>query len=350
MPSIILLEKEIRDHFRPFSLTRPVADIQIGMYSFRERWEKLSGFEVMVSDEPDNHNSGDLIFHSNSLPPGQWGEKSPDFQKAGDWFGSAPTIDKIWQLVYLNDHVLRQDILHATRNRKPAVLPSTVFATKPEHIFFEENVRAEYCFINASDGPVYIDKGAVIMDGAMLRGPLYIGEGSVIKMGAAIYGATTIGPHCIVGGEIKNSIISGFSNKAHHGYLGDSVIGEWCNLGAGTSNSNLKNTTGPVKVWSMYKERFEEAGNKCGLFMGDFTRSAINTSFNTGTVTGICANIFNGQQLTPKFIPSFSWGIEKGQTYIWEKAIAEIENWMKFKKRTLDMPLKEKLYNIYQNQ
>lgn len=349
MPSIILLENEIRDHLRPFSLTRPIADIRTGMYTFRERWEKISGLPVKVSIGNTETHPDDLLILSTTLPPGEWGEMTPDFHNPEQWRGTGTVIDKIWQLMSMNDRVLRQDILLATHNRKSAVLPASVSATNPEQIFFEAGVKAEHCFINASDGPVYVSKGAVIMDGAMLRGPLFIGEGSVIKMGAMVYGATTIGPHCIIGGELKNSIFFGYSNKAHHGYIGDSVIGEWCNLGAGTSNSNIKNTGGRVKVWNMGNEKFEEAGNKCGLFMGDFTRSAINTSFNTGTVTGICANIFNGQQLTPKFIPSFSWGIGNEQSYIWEKAVFEIENWMKFKNKVPDAELKEKLYNIYQN-
>jgi UDP-N-acetylglucosamine diphosphorylase/glucosamine-1-phosphate N-acetyltransferase len=161
----------------------------------------------------------------------------------------------------------------------------------------------------------------------MIRGPFALCEQATVKMGAKIYGATTIGPCCIAGGEIKNSVLLGYSNKAHDGYLGDSVIGEWCNLGAGSSNSNIKNTAGSIKIWNNATMDFEPAGIKCGLLMGDYSRCAINTSFNTGTVTGICCNIF-GQSVYPKYIPDFSWGTER---YVLQKAIQDIDNWKKLK-------------------
>ena len=163
-------------------------------------------------------------------------------------------------------------------------------------------------------------------------------------MGAKIYGATTIGPYCLANGEIKNSILMGYSNKSHDGYLGDSVIGVWCNLGAGTSNSNLKNTAGIVKVWSNEKNDFINAGNKCGLLMGDYSRSAINTSFNTGTLTGISCNIF-GNVFPSKFIEDFTWGNEK---YIFEKAISDINNWKKLKGLNITEEEIKSLKNIYE--
>ena len=197
----------------------------------------------------------------------------------------------------------------------------------PDNIFLEEGAAVEHCFINAAAGPVYISKNAELMEGCMIRGPFAIGEGSVLKMGTKVYGATTIGSYCIAGGEIKNSIMMGFSNKAHDGYLGDSVLGEWCNLGAGTSNSNIKNTASMVKAWSQHHKDFVPVGLKCGLIMGDYSRSAINTSFNTGTVAGVCCNIFD-KGFPPKHIKDFSWGKEK---YILEKAIEDIDNWKKLK-------------------
>lgn len=190
---------------------------------------------------------------------------------------------------------------------------------------------AEHCYINASGGPVYVSSGVEIMEGVMLRGPIFIGRDSVIKMGATVYGATTIGPKCIVGGEVKNSVIFGYSNKAHEGYLGDAVIGEWCNLGAGTSCSNIRNSASPVKVWLMDRKIFVKAGLKCGLLMGDYSRCSINSSFNTGTVVGVCANIFKPGNLLPKFIPSFSWGPTSKVRYTFEKAISDIDSWMSFK-------------------
>src|SRR5690606_19966510 len=171
-----------------------------------------------------------------------------------------------------------------------------------------------------------------------------LGQNGVLKMGTKIYGATTIGPGSLAGGEIKNSILMGYSNKAHDGYLGDSVLGEWCNLGAGTSNSNLKNNVSSVKIWNKAGKDFEDAGIKCGLLMGDYSRSAINTSFNTGTVAGICCNIF-GNSFPPKFIDNFSWGNEK---YSFEKVIADIKNWKQLKGHTLTDIEIESLKNIYQ--
>lgn len=213
------------------------------------------------------------------------------------------------------------------------------------NIFVEEGAILENCTLNASEGPIYIAKGCKIMDGAILRGPIFIDEGSIIKMGATIYGGTSIGKHCIVGGEVKNSIINNYSNKAHHGYLGDSIIGKWCNLGAGTSNSNVKNNGSDVIVKLGNEE--VNAGNKFGLLMGDYSRCAINTSFNTGTVVGTCCNIF-AEGLTPKFILHFSWGCQ-GEKYQLPKAFDDIANWKKMKGEQLTDKEKAVLKNIYAN-
>ena len=169
------------------------------------------------------------------------------------------------------------------------------------------------------------------MEGSMIRGPFAILENSVVKMGSKIYGATTIGPNCVVGGEIKNSVIFENSNKAHDGYLGDSVIGAWCNLGAGTSNSNVKNTGGEVKYQIQNNATPISCGIKGGLIMGDYSRCAINTSFNTGTVIGVCCNIF-GSNYPDKYVDHFSWG---GERYIFEKALKDIDNWKKMKNQSL---------------
>jgi len=213
------------------------------------------------------------------------------------------------------------------------------------NIFVEEGAILENCILNASEGPIYIAKNSKIMDGAILRGPIFIDEGSIVKMGATIYGGTSIGKNCVVGGEIKNSIINNFSNKAHHGYLGDSIIGKWCNLGAGSSTSNVKNNGSDVMLQLANAEL--NAGNKFGLLMGDYSRSAINTSFNTGTVVGTCCNIFT-EGLTPKYIPNFSWGC-KGERYELPKAFTDIENWKIMKGETLSKEERELLKNLYPN-
>jgi UDP-N-acetylglucosamine diphosphorylase / glucose-1-phosphate thymidylyltransferase / UDP-N-acetylgalactosamine diphosphorylase / glucosamine-1-phosphate N-acetyltransferase / galactosamine-1-phosphate N-acetyltransferase len=340
--NLVLLENESQFNLFPFTLNRSAADIRIGILTIREKWERISGSAVTILKQ-NEINSNDV---SSSIPANLIPDTSATTSR--DIFHSNHRrLQHPWQLVEYNDWAIRQDFSLLTENRVSQQVPETVTITNPDQVFIEEGAKLEHCYINASQGPVYIGKNALVMDGAMLRGPVSIGENAVVKMGTSIYGASTIGPYCIVGGEIKNSILFSYSNKAHHGYLGDAVIGEWCNLGAGTSCSNLKNTGGKIKVWDMHRNAFKTAGNKCGLLMGDYCKSAINTSFNSGTVTGICANIFDSAALTPKFIASFSWGIHTGQQYLLEKAITEIETWMKFKNCSLQEDQKmivEKLY------
>jgi UDP-N-acetylglucosamine diphosphorylase/glucosamine-1-phosphate N-acetyltransferase len=200
-----------------------------------------------------------------------------------------------------------------------------------EFIFIEEGAVVEHCILNATGGPIYIGRNATVMEGSVIRGPFALGEGAVLKMGTTLYGATSIGPYCMAGGEIKNSIMMGYSNKAHFGYLGDAVIGEWCNLGAGTSNSNVKNSASDI-LMEIPGNGMVNAGLKCGLMMGDYSRCAIHTSFNTATFVGIACNIF-GEGLTPKHIPSFSWGY--AGRYAFDKAIEHIQNWKKLKNQTI---------------
>jgi len=340
--NLVLLENESQFNLFPFTLTRSAADIRIGILTIREKWERISGSAVTVIKEENSEGKKEPYLIPANLIPDTSLTSAIDINHSDH-----RRLNHPWQLIEYNDWAIRQDFRLLTEGRVSQQVPQTVKITNANQVFVEEGARLEHCYINASDGPVYIGKNALVMDGAMLRGPVSIGENAVVKMGAAIYGASTIGPYCIAGGEIKNSILFAYSNKAHHGYLGDAVIGEWCNLGAGTSCSNLKNTGGKIKVWDMHRNTFKTAGNKCGLLMGDYCKSAINTSFNSGTVTGICANIFDGAALTPKFIASFSWGIHTGQQYLLEKAISEIETWMKFKNRSLQEEQKiilEKLY------
>jgi len=219
-----------------------------------------------------------------------------------------------------------------TKSRKSQKISATNKLIKANHIFIEKGAEVEHCYLNASDGPIYIGKTAVVMEGSMLRGPVAICDGAVVKMGSRIYGATTIGPACNVGGEIKNSVFFANSNKAHDGYIGDSVIGEWCNMGAGTSNSNIKNNASGVMLWT--PNGAMNVGLKCGVMMGDYSRTAINTSINTGTVIGVCCNVI-GNGLTPKYIPSFSWSSDGVERYDFEKALSDIENWKQLKKQSL---------------
>jgi len=219
-----------------------------------------------------------------------------------------------------NDAILRQDFDEITKKFKTTDFPKHVIATGHD-IFIHPEAEVRHCVLNATTGPIYIGKGAEIMEGSLVRGPFSIGEGSTLKMGAKVYGATSIGRHCKVGGEVNNAVINDYSNKGHDGFLGNSVIGSWCNLGADTNTSNLKNNYSDIKVWNYTTETLENTGLQFqGLIMGDHSKAGINTMFNTGSVVGMCSNIFDGG-FPPKFIPSFSWGgVQSLETFKLEKA------------------------------
>jgi len=235
-----------------------------------------------------------------------------------------------WQLFLWSNEQLRKDFLLQFARSTTETISETNKVIQPENIIIEEGAVMEHCMINASTGPVYIGKNAVVMEGSMLRGPIAICENAVVKMGTTIYGGTTIGPYCTAAGEIKNSILQAYSNKAHHGYLGDSVLGEWCNLGAGTSTSNIKNSGADVMVWNKAFNQKMNAGKKCGMIMGDYSRTAINTAINSGTVIGICCNVF-GEGLTQPFIKDFTWGMGFEPNYTLSKALEHINNWKEMK-------------------
>ena len=360
----------------PFTLTRQIQDIRVGILTIREKWESIlnmPSFDKQEGDYKDRERalnmeqaiSNDTIYliHGNILPteklvkltkrlkPGEFisvpdkeniiyciskkqveDENKIKVTKAISLDEPIYEINFPWDINRINKWALEQDVQLLKRKRKFQSISGTNRVTTAKNIFIERGAQVEHCFLNASEGPIYIGKDAIIMEGSLLRGPISIGEKAIVKMGAKIYGATTIGPHCTVGGEIKNSVIFGFSNKAHDGYLGDAVIGEWCNMGAGTSNSNVKNNASEVSVYTPHGQI--NVGLKCGVMMGDYSRTAINTAINTGTVIGVSANVF-GPGLTPKFIPSFSWGQEGIQRYKKEKAMEDIRNWKKLKEQTL---------------
>jgi UDP-N-acetylglucosamine diphosphorylase / glucose-1-phosphate thymidylyltransferase / UDP-N-acetylgalactosamine diphosphorylase / glucosamine-1-phosphate N-acetyltransferase / galactosamine-1-phosphate N-acetyltransferase len=334
MNSIALEDDLIAEDLFPFTLTRSAADIRVGILTIREKWERL--FQYSTRPNPEEKTSSASI-PANLLPTVAFVEEI-EKENLKNLVTPVKNHSKIirypWHIFQSNAEEIFSDFELLTKNRISQPLSATNRLTASAKIFIEEGARVEFAILNASAGPIYIGRNTQIMEGAMIRGPFALCEGSVVKMGAVIYGGTTIGPFCVVGGEIKNSVIFGYSNKAHDGYLGDSVIGEWCNLGAGTSNSNLKNNAGEVKVWSESKKMFLKAGVKCGLFMGDYSKSAINTAFNTGSVTGVCCNIF-GEGLTPAYIPSFSWGYRGSPKYKIENALRDIANWKKMKNHSL---------------
>ncbi|MDA0315888.1 MAG: GlmU family protein [Bacteroidetes bacterium] len=352
----ILFDGPFRNALLPFTYTRPVADIRFGILTIREKWERYLGAttttiteDYLVSKFPmveleentlinasytPNENLVEMI---QNLKPKQViydGEvvvafRAAETQSEIDFDAFEPlvcpeltlSVKNTWSIFQLNGAAIEADFQLITKNRTSQPLPEQVVAFNATQIFIEEGAALPLCVLNAKNGPIYIGKDAEIMEGSMVRGPFALCENSVLKMGAKIYGPTTIGPNSKVGGEVNNAVFFGFSNKAHDGFLGNSVIGEWCNLGADTNTSNLKNNYAEVRLWNYESENFAKTGLQfCGLLMGDHSKCGINTMFNTGTVVGVSANVF-GSGFPRNFIPSFSWGGHSGlSTYLTKKA------------------------------
>ncbi|MEP6710787.1 MAG: putative sugar nucleotidyl transferase [Ferruginibacter sp.] len=342
--NIFLDDSKCREQLFPFSLTRHVADIRVGILTIKEKWAQLSS-AIIFTNEKDIPADA-LIINANIIPTRQ--NINILLKAAADKIAvmdgdDIKIIHHPWQIFQINDWALRHDFEFLTKNRVSQKISNTNKCINEKNIFVEDGAIVEFSFLNAASGPIYIGKNAEVMEGSMIRGPFSLGENSVLKMGSKIYGATSVGPYCIAGGEIKNSVFFGYSNKAHDGYLGDSVLGEWCNLGAGSSNSNVKNTGGEIKYVINQNQDTLTAGNKAGLLMGDYSRSAINTSFNTGTIIGVCCNIF-GSIVPGKYTHNFSWGNER---YIFEKALKDIGNWKKMKQQSLTATEIEMLQQLY---
>jgi len=384
----VLFDDHLRKDFYPFTLTRPVSELRLGILTIREKWEKALKGETFCITAPwlaakyaGKKSSGEPMVWINArylptdelveaiklLVEGQLiqhegipvalfgsmeatqGNNATNNFKVFNLPGLPVVLTKVWEIFTRNAEWIRNDFERITKGRKSAAISSTN-RIMGEEVFFEEGAKAEMCIINALTGPVYLAAHAEIMEGCMVRGALAMGEHATLKMGAKIYGATTLGPQAKVGGEVNNSVILGYSNKGHDGFLGNSVIGEWCNLGADTNNSNLKNNYGLVKIWSIAEKKMIDTELQfCGLLMGDHSKAGINTMFNTGTVTGVCANIFDGG-FPPKFIPSFSWGgKENAAVYELEKALETAK--MMYERR--DVPFKSEdediLRYLFQN-
>jgi UDP-N-acetylglucosamine diphosphorylase / glucose-1-phosphate thymidylyltransferase / UDP-N-acetylgalactosamine diphosphorylase / glucosamine-1-phosphate N-acetyltransferase / galactosamine-1-phosphate N-acetyltransferase len=342
---ILLDDLSFKQAIYPFGCVRSMAHIRIGILTVFEKWQYFFPGKVFILSEnilPENQDDC-VTYPANFVPSLNFLKKLSGQQTPEHLATEGKILDYPWQIFEYNDWAIREDFKMITTSRSSAKIHSTNQLLNAENIFLETGVVLRYCMINAENGPVYIGKNADIQEGSLLRGPIAIGEGARVKMGTKIYGSTTIGPHCLAGGEIKNSVLMGYSNKAHDGYLGDSVIAEWCNLGAGTSNSNLKNNASAIKMWSATLNGFVNAGTKCGLLMGDYSRSAINTSFNTGTVVGVCCSIF-GDPYPPKFIDHFTWGRER---YDFEKALIDINNWKQLKDLEITPGEIESLKQLY---
>lgn len=326
---ILLDDLPFNESLYPFGTVKSMVHIRIGILTILEKWQFIFPGKVSISSQQPVDADASLFIKipANIIPSANFLRQINKEKSLIPSTDDCKILHYPWQIFQYNNLAIQQDFELITRGRLSKNISSTNQLIHPENIFVEEGANVNYSILNATDGPIYIGKNAEILEGNLIRGPFALCEGSRLKMGSKIYGATTIGPYCLAGGEIKNSLLMSYSNKAHDGYLGDSIIGSWCNIGAGSSNSNLKNTAGIVKMWSRQKNDFLNAGYKGGLIMGDYSRCAINTSFNTGTVAGVSCNIF-GNNLPPKFIDDFTWGNEK---YIFEKAISDINNWKKLK-------------------
>jgi UDP-N-acetylglucosamine diphosphorylase/glucosamine-1-phosphate N-acetyltransferase len=352
----ILFDGPARNALLPFTFTRPVADILIGIMTIRQKWEMYLGSttttlteEYLSEKYPMVELEENVMINASFLPnpvlaemvsnlePNQVifkGEEVVAFytdenQEEVDFDSyeiiefneDCLTVMNTWDIFSKNDAAIREDFDFLTADRKSKPIPKSVNVLGHENIFIEEGAKLEFVTLNALSGPIYIGKDAEIMEGSVIRGPFALCEGAVVKMAAKVYGATTVGPHSRIGGEVNNSVISAYSNKGHDGFLGNSVLGEWCNIGADSNNSNLKNNYEEVKLWSYETESFAKTGLQfCGLMMGDHSKCGINTMFNTGTVIGVSANIF-GSGFPRNFVPCFSWGGAAGfTTYITKKA------------------------------
>lgn len=352
----ILFDGPARNQLLPFTFTRPVADIRVGIMTIREKWERALGFTTttvtedylatrfpMVEMEENVLINGSILPSDNlvpmvkSLKAGQaiFLDDEPLAFYAAEGqevdfdaceviqysFNDVLKINHTWDIFKLNGQAIARDFDILTQGRTSQPVPETVFCINKERIFLEEGAQVPLASLNASDGPIYIGKNAQIMEGSAIRGPFALCEQATVKMGAKIYGGTTIGPHCKVGGEVNNSVLFAYSNKGHEGFIGNSVLGEWCNLGADTNTSNLKNNYAEVRLWDYNTQGFAKTGLQfCGLMMGDHSKCGINCMFNTGTVVGVSANIY-GSGYPRNFIPSFSWGGAAGMvTYKTNKA------------------------------
>ena len=380
----VLVDIADREKFYPFSLTQSVAQFRIGIYSFQERWEHLLDKETAIYTVPylqklyDNsdflQNKEAAIFINVTCIPTpdlvgailnlKLGEKI--ISKSGKWiathteerslekillanfapitFEQAEFVQDAIGMLQLHTKFIENDFTWVKKHVTGIKIDTSNKVIQPENIFIEKGAEVHCAILNASTGPIYIGKNAMIMEGTAIRGPFVLGEKGVVKMNTSIYGATTIGPYCLTGGEIKNSVLMGYSNKGHEGYLGDSIIGHWCNLGAGTCNSNIKNTAGPIQMWNEAKQIWETVGQKMGMLVGDYSRFAIQSSINTGSYIGVSANIF-GNGLLPKFMPNFTWGIVPG--YQIDKAIEDIGNWKQLKGFVMSEEEKQVLQKLY---
>ncbi len=377
---------------QPLSLTRPVSEFRVGILTLREKWKKrlpnatlsylipnyLKGkyppsdnnaaqeehFTVASNILPDKQ----FIDAMMQMPPKSFYENEGEivvlragvqndtiytqngFTNLGAFPHELTTLKRLTDIFRLNEQELKKDFELLTKGRTSAPItdPHTIVYGQ-ENIFLEEGASTKAAILNAENGIIYLGKNAQVSEGGIIQGNFALCEGSVVNLGGKMRPNTTIGPYCKVGGEISNSVFFGYSNKSHDGFLGNSVLGEWCNLGADSNTSNLKNNYGSVKLWNYAKDDFEDTGlNFVGLMMGDHSKAGINTMFNTGTVVGVSANVF-GAGFPPKHIPSFAWGGSTGfERFEIEKALEVAERVMLRRQKQLTEEDKQILKTIYE--
>ncbi len=388
MNYILFDPPETWENLLPLTFSRPVCEIRTGILTVKEKWDKRlqsktsiltrsylqTKFSLHIEDDNVLINGSvlpedSLVNEIGNLPAGTSLYAGDIFvavrldrdEAAGFEMGKYRQGDRVtlsisplvithpWDIFALNGQALEADFQLLTKNRVSAEPSRTNMVLKPENVFIENDARIEGAILNAETGPIYIGEHAEIMEGSMVRGPFALCEHATLKMGTKIYGPTTIGPFTSAGGEIKNSVIFGYSNKVHEGYLGNSVLGEWCNIGADSNNSNLKNNYAEVRLWNYREEKFVSTGLQfCGLIMGDHSKCGINTMFNTGTVVGANANIY-GAGFPRNFVPSFSWGGAAGfTTYQLHKAFEVAAEVMKRRDRHFDQTEKDILTAIFE--
>lgn len=355
--NIILFDlPAVRENLLPLSYTRPIADFLVGITTLRKKWESFLAGEFSYSTVgylsekyPMKTAEENLFIASNiiatehlarrldSLEPGEVlmadtmaGQRVLVGFKGGanrldEVIHSMPAgivyeekvdaINYVYDIFLLNGRQIEADFDVLTAGREGQSIPrSNTVIGDPDRIYIESGAIVEGVVLNASHGPIYVGRHVEIMEGSCLRGPIALGEHSTVNMGTRIYPGTSLGPWCKVGGELTNVVIFGFTNKAHDGFLGNAVIGEWCNLGAGCVASNLKNDYTEIKLWNYPSHRFLRTGLQfCGLIMADHSKAGINTMFNTATVVGVGVNI-HGSGFPRNFIASFSEGGPSGFT------------------------------------
>ena len=391
----ILFDDQRRDHLLPLTFVRPVADIRIGIMTIREKWQLFLKqdttsitenylkvkFPTVIESENTLINGGiipnsTLIEQINSLKLNEclykgddlialklsnttlealsdgyfksvaWKENNAFIKKEVD--SAYIKVNNTWDIFTKNGQALEEDFVLLTEGRTSQPIPDTNNIICPENIFIEAGVEMNFATINAKDAKVYIGKNAKIQEGSLIRGSLALCDNSQLNMGAKIYGPTTIGPYCKVGGEVNNSVIFGYSNKGHEGFLGNSVLAEWCNIGADSNTSNLKNTYEEVKLWDYVSSSFKRTGQQfAGLIMGDHSKCGINTMFNTGTVVGVFANIY-GAGFQRNYIPSYSWGSPAGmKPYVLKKVFQVADAVFKRRGKELDQVEQDILTALY---